>query len=131
MQPRQLVIIVSAVLVAFGAAFGIGKLAGGSQEATATAGKPAEVIKPADATVAANVNAAGALPPLQVPQKKKKKPKQPTSSPPSTSVAPAQSATPPSSSTPRSSAPVVPRSSTPQSPPTQNTDPIQTGGGDD
>jgi hypothetical protein len=127
MQPRQIVIIVAAVVVAFGAAFGIGKLGGGSKEAAATAAKPAEVIQPRDATVAADVTAATALPPLQLPAKKKAKKPDSTST---TGTGPAQTTTPQSNTVPRTVVPSTPKSTQPNTTQPQNNDPIQTGGGD-
>ena len=55
MQPRQLLIVAIAALIAFGAAFGIAKAGGGDESNASGSVKPAEVIEVGDATVSAGV----------------------------------------------------------------------------
>jgi hypothetical protein len=112
MQSRTIVIIIAAAVVAFAAAFGIGKATSGSEAATGTAGPAAETFDVPAAEITAGAPEAG-LPGL--------KPK-PTPSP-----------TPTPSATPQATATATPGggSSTPQPTPTPITgveEPVSGGG---
>ena len=98
MQRRQIVITAGAAIAAFAVAFGIGKLAGGGEEATAAPpGEPAAAFDMPTAAIAADVESE-ALPAL------KPKPT-PTSTPEPEPSAPAPSAPAPSSPAPAPAAP--------------------------
>ena len=67
MQPRQIGILVAAVVVAFAVAFGAGKAMGGSGGGGKTAKASAEGTKPVEpvsASISATIAGAGALPAL-------------------------------------------------------------------
>jgi hypothetical protein len=70
MQPRQLLIVAIAALVAFGAAFGIAKAGGGDESNAAGGLEPAEAIEIGDANVSAGLTDEGRLPALRLPEKK-------------------------------------------------------------
>ena len=125
MQSRQLMIVAVAVILAFGAAFGIARAAGGDEpKAAAKAVKPAEVIEVGGATVSARVADAGGLPALRLPEKK-----QPETTGEGTSASttgPAATVTPSTSST------VAPSSGgTTQTQSGATSPPVSTGGGGD
>jgi hypothetical protein len=96
MQPRQILIVAIAALVAFGAAFGIAKAGGGDEPKASGAIEPAEVIDVGDATVSASVPDAGALPALRVPEKT---PDPPDDGTPATITAPEPTVAPSTGST--------------------------------
>jgi hypothetical protein len=129
MPPRQLAIVAVAVVVAFGAAFGIGKATGGSKDAAATPAKPAQSLQVGGATVAAGVSAAGALPALQVPRKKKAKKPSTGSSPASNAAAPAPTTTT-SAPSARTVTPAPSTRARTTNPAPASNNPIRSGGGE-
>ena len=106
MQPRQLLIVAVAVLVAFGAAFGIAKAGGGDESDASGAVKPAEVIEVGEVTVAAGAVDTGGLPALRVPEKTPEPTADPSDTPgPEATVAPTGTVTPSSTAPPTSTQP--------------------------
>lgn len=132
MQPRQLLIVAIAVIVAFGAAFGIAKAGAGKEpDGGAGAAKPAEVIEVGDATVAASVSDAGGLPALQLPEKKKKQPETAGGDSSATTTGPVATPTPSTTTTTTTSPSSSGSTGTTQSPSGGTNPPVSTGGGGD
>lgn len=129
MQPRQLLIVLVAALVVFGAAFGIAKAGGGDESSKASAGiKPAAVIEVGDASVSARVADSGELPALQLPEKTPDA----TDDPPASTAGPVATSTPPpTTTTPPPTTTTAPSSSGTTTQPEASDPPTSTGGGGD
>lgn len=97
-RPRELLIVVIAVLVVFGAAFGIAKAGGDDSKASAEL-KPAEVIEVGEAAVSARVADNGGLPALRLPEKTPEATPDATDDPPASTTGPVATSTPPPTTT--------------------------------